>query len=459
MWYKQEGELVPFTAWPWMRTITLLSPQFKLDFKQLYGYFNKDYGWFYWDLQAMNELAKWTYETYGNSIEKIYFLFTQAARSLEELYLSTYDEKWQNLTIKDLLEKYSVIGVTHTKMWSTSLFIDSFDPGFDQEQIEKKTKEFSLTKEEATVLATPDGITYASERRLDFLQIILKFDAKLSVQHPEIKEHIKRYDYYQYSYAHPQRITVNQIEEEIKTAQKNIPNIKDEFTRLNSFQKEQQNKINEILKKHSLSQNPFYFFQTLTYWREHRKKVNMMGCYMLHRFLEVLELKSRIPKRFLEYLNYDEVKGLFSGKINKEILKKRYQETTLLRIQRRNYTLYSGLEAKERRKELESQMLKNGDNQIRGTTACWGKVQGRVKVIRDRNDFVKFQQGDILVAGMTRPEHVPLLKKAAAIVTNEGGITCHAAIVSRELNIPCIIGTKVATEVLKDGDLVEVNAN
>jgi pyruvate,water dikinase len=60
---------------------------------------------------------------------------------------------------------------------------------------------------------------------------------------------------------------------------------------------------------------------------------------------------------------------------------------------------------------------------------------------------------------MTRPDYVPAMKKAAAIVTNEGGITCHAAIVSRELGIPCIIGTKIATEVFKDGDVVEVNAN
>jgi len=60
---------------------------------------------------------------------------------------------------------------------------------------------------------------------------------------------------------------------------------------------------------------------------------------------------------------------------------------------------------------------------------------------------------------MTRPDMAPILKKAAAFVTNEGGITCHAAIVSRELNKPCIIGTKIATKVLKDGDTVEVNAN
>ena len=60
---------------------------------------------------------------------------------------------------------------------------------------------------------------------------------------------------------------------------------------------------------------------------------------------------------------------------------------------------------------------------------------------------------------MTRPEHMHLIGNAAAIVTDEGGITSHAASVSRELGIPCIIGTKIATEVLKDGDLVEVNAN
>jgi len=60
---------------------------------------------------------------------------------------------------------------------------------------------------------------------------------------------------------------------------------------------------------------------------------------------------------------------------------------------------------------------------------------------------------------MTRPEFLPAMKKSVAVVTDEGGLTCHAAIVSRELGIPCIIGTKIATKVLKTGDLVEVNAN
>jgi pyruvate,water dikinase len=71
----------------------------------------------------------------------------------------------------------------------------------------------------------------------------------------------------------------------------------------------------------------------------------------------------------------------------------------------------------------------------------------------------KMKQGDILVSIATNPDIVPAMKKAGAIVTEQGGITSHAAIVSRELGTPCVIGTKIATKVFKDGDIVEVDAN
>lgn len=96
---------------------------------------------------------------------------------------------------------------------------------------------------------------------------------------------------------------------------------------------------------------------------------------------------------------------------------------------------------------------------LTGQTACRGNVTGVVRVVLDPHDDKGFQDGDILVTSMTRPEFVPIMKRAGAVVTNEGGITCHAAIVSRELNIPCVIGTKIATQILNDGDAVEVDAN
>ena len=67
-------------------------------------------------------------------------------------------------------------------------------------------------------------------------------------------------------------------------------------------------------------------------------------------------------------------------------------------------------------------------------------------------------EGAILVAGQTRPSLMPAIRKAGAIITDEGGITSHAAIVSRELKIPCVIGTEFATKIFKTGDLVKVDA-
>jgi phosphohistidine swiveling domain-containing protein len=98
-------------------------------------------------------------------------------------------------------------------------------------------------------------------------------------------------------------------------------------------------------------------------------------------------------------------------------------------------------------------------NFLKGTIACKGVGKGRVSIVNTTDDLHKFQEGDVLVSFNTTPELVPCMKKASAIVTNEGGLACHAAVTSRELGVPCIIGTKVATDMFKDGDMVEVDAN
>ena len=90
---------------------------------------------------------------------------------------------------------------------------------------------------------------------------------------------------------------------------------------------------------------------------------------------------------------------------------------------------------------------------------------GTARVIdsKDSNDLTKisnhFHKGDIIVASMTQPNLLFLIKKAAGIVTDEGGMVSHAALVAREFKIPCIVGTKNATQVFKDGDRIEVDAN
>ncbi len=113
--------------------------------------------------------------------------------------------------------------------------------------------------------------------------------------------------------------------------------------------------------------------------------------------------------------------------------------------------LYEKEEEKTPAEEAPAEVL------IKGLGASPGVASGKVKIIPKVEDIARVKDGDILVTKMTAPDWVPAMRSAAAIVTNEGGTTCHAAIVSRELGTPCIVGTGNATEVLKEGMEVTVD--
>lgn len=95
---------------------------------------------------------------------------------------------------------------------------------------------------------------------------------------------------------------------------------------------------------------------------------------------------------------------------------------------------------------------------LKGQTGHPGLVRGRVRLIHHITHLKQLESGEILVTAATNPAFIIAMKKAAAIVTDEGGLTCHAAIISREMGKPCVVGTKYATQFFRTGDLVEVNA-
>lgn len=101
----------------------------------------------------------------------------------------------------------------------------------------------------------------------------------------------------------------------------------------------------------------------------------------------------------------------------------------------------------------------SGITEVTGMVAYRGTVKGRVRILDVPKDGAKVEEGDVIVAAETTPDFIMAMGKAAAFVTNRGGITSHAAIIAREMHKPCVIGTKIATKVFKDGDTVEVNAN
>lgn len=154
------------------------------------------------------------------------------------------------------------------------------------------------------------------------------------------------------------------------------------------------------------------------------------------------------------------IASLHAGSIHPKyqtIIEKRLKYYLCLLHQDKIYEL-NGDEAK---KYFEKQFspVNQDIKELKGTIAQPGKATGKARLILIEHQVEKLQEGEILISSMTDPQMLPAMKKAAAIVTDEGGTLCHAAIVARELKKPCVIGTKIATKVFHDGDLIEVDGN
>jgi len=158
----------------------------------------------------------------------------------------------------------------------------------------------------------------------------------------------------------------------------------------------------------------------------------------LHELAEYLDVK-------FEDLAFYDVNSIIDGN------PKRYNKSFSYAAIRNRYIIGNDV--------LIPDLGKYNKTEIKGTVAFKGQAKGIVKIVTHPSEAGKVKNGDILVAQMTLPSFIAAMQKAAAFVTDEGGITCHAAIIAREMNKPCIIGTKIATKVLKDGDLVEIDAS
>jgi phosphoenolpyruvate synthase/pyruvate phosphate dikinase len=198
-------------------------------------------------------------------------------------------------------------------------------------------------------------------------------------------------------------------------------------------------------------------FKRILELRKKTEKVyfNLEG--FLQKIASQISSKESIPKEEAMALSYNEIKNYF----------KEHNLPPLERLQKRNTHTYlyitpfgfTEIEEKDAKDILDEIHKESNSKILKGQTAFKGKVTGHCKVIRDFTINIDFPKGAILVTGMTDPRFVPIMEKASAIITDAGGMLCHAAIVSREMKIPCVVGTRVATSAIKTGDLVEVNAD
>jgi phosphohistidine swiveling domain-containing protein len=185
--------------------------------------------------------------------------------------------------------------------------------------------------------------------------------------------------------------------------------------------------------------------------------------HIFHASYAMDRLREEIIKRLGITLNQsrcmlvEEIAAALRGKsIDRRELEAREEELAWLLEDGRQQIL-AGERARELSKLFAEVEVTQAD-EVKGSCASPGKAKGTVRIIAHVEDMTKMREGDVLVSNATNPNYVPAMKKAAAIITDMGGITCHAAIVSREFGIPCVVGTRVATKVFKDGDIVEVDA-
>ncbi len=330
--------------------------------------------------------------------------------------------------------------------------LDVFDVMFEdfyQEKIKELIDE-NITDEDFVYivkeLSVPAFKSFLAKEEIDILKTSLK----------DVKKLYNKYWWVAMGWENPHPRTLDYYLNAVKKKNKR------KLKRLENQEKKTRKKRKEIIGKYKIKSEVNYWLKVLdeyTLLHDLRKEYQIKWMHSSNLLMAESAKRIKCSVNDLVWFRHKEVHEFLRGKkFDKTEANKRKKAICLL-VSGGSIKVWSGREAFQQHKE----QIKEDNEKIKvvkGRSANSGKVIAVAKVCMGAKDALeKVKKGDVLITGMTLPEYVPAMKRASAIVTNEGGLTCHAAIISRELNIPCIVGTKIAMQVLKDGDLVEVDAN
>lgn len=294
---------------------------------------------------------------------------------------------------------------------------------------------------------------------------INKIETELEAKRPglliKLKKHQKKWFWLHYNYRGPVlgldyflQIWQGLIKEE--KIEKHLQEARNKF---NKVKKEQQ-RLSKELKLDALHKELFLQARYIVWLKAYRKDCMYFGAFVANQFIREIAKRLSISFQQAEFMTKEEYgEALIKKKFSVKELDERFKFSVIYGTWDKVY-VYSREKAKRFLKRLKWEREEKREvDELVGQTACPGKVKGKVKIVETVAEISKMKQGDIMLSETTYPALVPAMKKAGAIVTNVGGLTCHAAIVARELRIPCVVGTRIATQVFKDGDEVEVDAD
>lgn len=299
------------------------------------------------------------------------------------------------------------------------------------------------------VLSTPTKRSTLKKEQEELLRI---GRMKGSEREKALKRHAKKYAWLEYGLL-GKVLDYSHFKEELKTIK---PDVMNEISRIRKRQKV----IVKEYKIHSNHRRIFNIVKESIYVKAYSKDAQFFSYYAAQHLFKDIAKRTGLTLKQLRFLIFDEYELALNGKDMSKLADSRQKYS--IHFSNRGKTQYfHGIKAKQIKKKLRfvRDDISQHTEELKGSTAYPGKVKGVVKIINTTQEMMKMHPGNVLVSHMTNPDIVRVMKIAAAIVTDLGGITCHAAIVSRELKTPCVTGTKIATQVLKDGDVVEVDAD
>ena len=320
----------------------------------------------------------------------------------------------------------------------------------------------NITYKESNLLATPDYTSFIKREEIDLLRIAVETRDNKSILPRRIKEHTQKYFWIPFDYG----VAVwdeKKFEEELNK----IDDSDKRLEEINNQSNDIKEMRNELEQKYNLNENLLKLIEAQKIFAiimDYKKEVFTKAHVVFLSFTKELEKRLHLTEAQAKMIPFQEAKEclLNNKEPNKEWLNTIIEFSVGVVNDEGYYEFIIGEDAQKKADIIEKRynhIPKEKSKELTGYPASKGIAIGRVRVLTDAKCIDQLEKGEILVCHMTSPDFVVGMKKAAAIITDEGGITCHAAIISRELNIPCIIGTKIATRVLKTGDKVKVDAD
>jgi len=216
--------------------------------------------------------------------------------------------------------------------------------------------------------------------------------------------------------------------------------------------------IEKELKLSAKERKIFSIAKQIVYGKILRTDSRQFAHVIINKIIDKYAKQWQIDPKYLEILSIDELCQVIDQENNiANDLQNRWQHSLIYQTGKK-YKCLTGQKAEQFLKKNSAMVIKTQTAAVTGQIAQTGKVKGIARLVFGVQHINKVKTGDILIAMATSPQLLPAMRRAAAFVTDVGGITSHAAIVSRELNKPCIVGTKHATQIFKDGDRLEVDA-